>query len=313
MAYSIPASGTTEPGAALSESALSRAGRASRRHASRLWRNKGASVGAIVLLIVMLAALLSTQVAPHDPTFRDITRRLKPPLTLHEGQFFLLGTDGVGRDIFSRIIFGTRITLIVGLASVFVAGSLGVWVGLWSGYVGGWFDTLAMRLADIQLAIPFMVLAIAVAAALGASLTNTIIVLGITGWVTYGRLVRSETLSVRQNEYVTAARACGARDARIVFRHILPNVAASIIVAATQMVARMLIAEASLSFLGLGIPFTTPTWGVMIAEGRDYISTSWWVSTFPGLAIVVTVMSANLVGDWLRDVTDPRQVLARLG
>lgn len=278
----------------------------------RLIRNKGATVGVIVLLLVAITALLSTQLTPHDPTFRDISRRLKPPLTEVNGQFFVLGTDAVGRDILSRIIYGTRITLIVGLASVFFAGSLGVLLGLVSGYFGGWLDTVLMRIADIQLAIPFMVLAIAVAAVLGNSLINTVIVLGITGWVTYGRLVRSETLSVRRHEYVTAAEACGVPSSRILFRHILPNVGASIIVAATQMVARMLIAEASLSFLGLGIPFTTPTWGVMIAEGRDYLATSWWVSTFPGLAIVLTVMSANMVGDWLRDVTDPRQQLARL-
>ncbi len=278
----------------------------------RLWRNKGATLGVLILLVVIAAALFSTYITPHDPTFRDIARRLKPPMYQQNGQLFVLGTDAVGRDILSRIIYGTRITLIVGLASVFFAGSIGVLIGLLSGYFGGWFDTLVMRIADIQLAIPFMVLAIAVAAVLGNSLNNTILVLGITGWVTYGRLVRSETLSVRRNEYVTAAEASGVSPARIVFRHILPNVGASIIVAATQMVARMLIAEASLSFLGLGIPFTTPTWGVMIAEGRDYLMTSWWVSTLPGLAIVLTVMSANLVGDWLRDITDPRQQLARL-
>jgi peptide/nickel transport system permease protein len=278
----------------------------------RLRRNKGATLGVAILLIVSIAAIFSSYITPHDPTFRDIARRLKPPMYQQDGQTFLLGTDAVGRDIFSRIIYGTRITLIVGLASVFFAGSIGVLIGLLAGYLGGWFDSLAMRIADVQLAIPFMVLAIAVAAVLGNSLTNTIIVLGITGWVTYGRLVRSETLSVRRNEYVTAAEAIGVQPARIVFRHILPNVGATIIVAATQMVARMLLAEASLSFLGLGIPFTTPTWGVMIAEGRDYLTTSWWVSTFPGLAIVLTVMSANLVGDWLRDVSDPRQQLARL-
>lgn len=278
----------------------------------RLWRNKGATLGMIVLLGVVVAAIFSPYITPHDPTFRDIARRLKPPLYQQNGEWFLLGTDAVGRDILSRIIYGTRITLIVGLASVFFAGSIGVVIGLLAGYFGGWFDTLTMRIADIQLAIPFMVLAIAVAAVLGNSLTNTILVLGITGWVTYGRLVRSETLSVRRNEYVTAATAIGVPMPRIVFRHVFPNVGASIIVAATLMVARMLIAEASLSFLGLGIPFTTPTWGVMIAEGRDYLTTSWWVSTFPGIAIVLTVLAANLVGDWLRDVTDPRQQMSRL-
>jgi peptide/nickel transport system permease protein len=263
--------------------------------------------GLVVLFIVVLAALLSSWIVPHDPTLRDITQRLEPPMSVVEGNLFILGTDALGRDILSRIIYGTRITLIVGLAAVGLAGMVGLVLGLLAGYSGGWPDAIIMRLADIQLAVPFMVLAIAVAGVLGSSLRNTIIVLGITGWVTYGRLIRGETLSVRENEYILSARAIGAGGTRIVGRHILPNVRASMIVAATLMVARMLLAEASLSFLGLGIPPQTPTWGVMISEGREYIATSWWVSAFPGIAILITVMSVNLVGDWLRDALDPRQ------
>jgi peptide/nickel transport system permease protein len=272
-----------------------------------LTRNRGAMVGLTVVVLVVLAGILSPMIVPHDPTLRDITRRLEPPLSIVDGEVYLLGTDALGRDILSRIIFGTRITLVVGLASVGLAGSVGMVLGLLSGYSGGWLDTIIMRFADIQMGVPFMVLAIAVAAVLGSSLRNTIIVLGVTGWVTYGRLVRSETLSVRENEYVLAARAIGATSFRIMLRHVLPNVRASMIVAATLLVARMLIAEASLSFLGLGIPLSTPTWGVMISEGREYIATSWWVSAFPGLAILIVVMSVNMVGDWLRDALDPRQ------
>ncbi len=272
-----------------------------------LLRNRGAIAGLAGLLVVVLAALLSTWIVPHDPTLRDITRRLEPPMSVIDGELFVLGTDAVGRDILSRIIYGTRITLVVGLAAGALAGTVGMVLGLLAGYSGGWLDTVIMRIADIQLAVPFMVLAIAVAGVLGSSPRNTIIVLGITGWVTYGRLIRSETLSVRENDYVLAARTIGAGSPRIVFRHVLPNVRASMIVAATLMVARMLLAEASLSFLGLGIPIGTPTWGVMISEGREYIATSSWVSAFPGIAIVITVMSVNLVGDWLRDALDPRQ------
>lgn len=272
-----------------------------------LLHNRGAMIGLAMLLIVIFTALFSQWIVPHDPKQRDISQRLEPPLSIIEGERYLLGTDAVGRDILSRIIFGTRITLIVGLASVGLAGSVGLALGLIAGYAGGWVDTLTMRIADIQLAVPFMVLAIAVAGVLGSSLRNTIIVLGITGWVTYGRLIRSETLSVREYEYVLAARATGVPRTRILLRHILPNVRASMIVAATLMIARMLLAEASLSFLGLGIPINTPTWGVMISEGREYIATSWWVSAFPGIAILITVMSVNMVGDWLRDALDPRQ------
>jgi peptide/nickel transport system permease protein len=275
-----------------------------------LRRNRGAMIGLVVLFVVTIAAIFSAWITPHDPTLRDISQRLQPPLSEIDGQLYLLGTDALGRDILSRIIYGTRITLLVGLASVALAGTLGLILGLLAGYSKGWPDTLIMRIADIQLAVPFMLLAIAVAGALGSSLRNTIIILGITGWVAYGRLIRSETLSVREHEYVLAARSIGATNSRIILRHVLPNVRNSLIVAATLMVARMLIAEATLSFLGLGVPINTPTWGVMISEGREYITTSWWVSAVPGLAILITVMSVNLVGDWLRDALDPKQRMA---
>jgi peptide/nickel transport system permease protein len=271
-----------------------------------LLANRGAMAALAVLAIVVFASLFSPWIVPHDPMHRDITRRLSPPLSTVDGAFFLLGTDGVGRDILSRIIYGTRITLTVGLASVLLAGSLGFVLGLVAGYRGKWADMVIMRVAEIQMALPFMVLAIAVAGALGSSLRNTILILGITGWVTHVRIVRAETLTVRSLDYVLSARAIGVPGSRIVGRHIVPNVQALAIVSATLLVARMLIAEASLSFLGLGVPVGTPTWGVMIAEGKEYIATAWWVAAFPGIAILLTVMSVNLVGDWLRDALDPR-------
>lgn len=281
-----------------------------RRKRSWVWQslfaNKGALAGMVILVLAVFLSIFSAWIVPHDPTFRDITRRLTPPLTTVDGNFFLLGTDAVGRDILSRIIYGTRITLLVGLASVLVAGTVGTVLGLIAGYRGKWIDATIMRIADIQLALPFMVLAIAVAGALGSSVLNTIIVLGVTGWVTHVRVVRAETLSARSRDYVLAARAVGTRDGSIILKHILPNVQALAIVSATLMVARMIIAEASLSFLGLGVPIGTPTWGVMISEGREYIANAWWVAAFPGIAILITVMAVNMVGDWLRDVLDPR-------
>ena len=271
-----------------------------------LLNNKGAMVGVVILALAVFASIFAEYIVPHDPTLRDITRRLSPPLSTVEGDFFLLGTDAVGRDILSRIIVGTRITLLVGLASVLIAASVGTVLGITAGYRGKWADSVIMRVADIQLALPFMVLAIAVAGALGSSIRNTIIVLGITGWVTHVRVVRADTLSTRNLDYVLAAKAVGADGSRVVRKHILPNVQALAIISATLMVARMIIAEASLSFLGLGVPIGTPTWGVMISEGREYIQTAWWVAAFPGIAILITVMAVNLVGDWLRDAFDPR-------
>ena len=213
---------------------------------------------------------------------------------------------GLGRDVASRLLYGARVSLIVGLAAVVVGGLLGVVLGLLSGYYRGFTDDALMRLGDVQLAFPVLVLAVAVLAVLGASLANVILVLGVTGWITYARIVRGETLSLRQREFVEAARALGATDGYLIRRHILPNVLPPVTVVATFSVARTIIAEASLSFLGLGIPPPAPSWGAMLDEGRNYITTGWWLALFPGLAILLLVLGINLVGDWLRDQLDPR-------
>jgi peptide/nickel transport system permease protein len=218
----------------------------------------------------------------------------------------LLGTDALGRDVLSRLLFGARISLVVGLTAVIIQGSLGAVLGLLAGYFKGAVDMLIMRLADLQLSIPSLVLAIAVIALLGSSLLNVIVILGFTGWPYYARLARSETLSMRERDFVLAARAIGASHVTILRRHILPNIATSLIVTATFSVPLMIVIEASLSFLGLGVPPSVPTWGAMVADGRDYLAVAWWIATLPGLAILVTVIGINLLGDGLRDVLDPK-------
>ncbi len=278
------------------------------RHVLReLVRNKAALLGLLVLLGVAASAVLAPILAPYDPTAQEITHRLKPPAWSAPGaRMNALGTDHLGRDILSRIIFGARISLIIGLSAVAVAGTLGTLIGLVAGYRGGRVDDLCMRLTDTMLAMPFILLALAVIAVLGPSLKNIIFVLGITSWVSYARVVRAEVLTLRTREFVAAAQALGGGGWRIVFRHLLPNVLTPVIVIATLEVARMIILESALSFLGLGIPPPTPTWGGMLADGRTYLSTAWWLATFPGLCIMLTVLGINLLGDWLRDVLDPR-------
>jgi peptide/nickel transport system permease protein len=254
------------------------------------------------------AAALAPFIAPHDPLAQDLARRLKPPgfIDPRSGTFWL-GTDGLGRDILSRLIEGARVSLLVGACGALLSALLGTAIGITAGYFGGWWDGLIMRVVDVWQAIPFTILAIAVVVILGPSLQNVIFVLGATSWVTYARVVRAETLAQRGSEVVLAARVIGARDGRIVLRHILPQVAASIVVLGSLLVASMILFEASLSFLGLGVQPPTPSWGNMVLDGVEPIRVAWWVSFFPGLAILLAVMGINLVGDWLRDVLDPRR------
>lgn len=281
-----------------------------RRRRSSPWaglvRGPLPAVAAAILLIVIAAALFAQLISPFNPTFQDLAARLSPPLQSSRAGFHVLGTDALGRDILSRMIFGSRISLIIGISSVAVAGVLGVGLGLIAGYARGRWDDIIMRLADIQLAIPFLVLALATVAVVGPSLTNLVVVLGVTGWVQYARVVRAETMSVSGREYVEAARVVGAPPTRLLLRHILPNVLASIIVIGTLQISRMILFEASLSFLGLGVPPPTPTWGGMVADGRSYVDRAWWVSTLPGVALFLTVLSVAVLGDRLRDVLDPR-------
>lgn len=265
-----------------------------------------AIVGLSIVVLATLAALLADQISPAAPNAQDLLGRLQPPAWLG-GERFALGSDQLGRDILTRIIHGSRVSLTVGILGVALSGTVGVTLGLLAGYFGGWWDRIIMRIADVQQAIPALVLAIAVVAILRPSLVNLIVVLAIATWVAFARVVRSEVLAVRQTLLVEAARVIGARDWRIIWVHILPNVAASIIVIASLMLANMILFEASLSFLGLGVPPSTPTWGRMVFDGLEYVSTAWWIPVFPGLAVMLMVLGTNLVGDWLRDALDPRQ------
>ena len=261
-----------------------------------------ALAGGILCLVVTLA-VAAPLVTPHSPAALDIANRLVPPAS---GGAHPFGTDHLGRDILSRLAFGARVSLIVGLSAVLIAGLVGVTLGLIAGYYGGIVDDVIMRLADFELAFPFILLAIAVLAVLGPGLAKVILVLSLTGWAQYCRLTRAQVLGLRETEFVEAARTIGASTPRILVRHILPNAMAPVIVIASFSVASVIIAEASLSFLGLGIPPAVPSWGGMLSEGRTYIERAWWLVTFPGLALMLTVLSINVVGDAVRDVLDPR-------
>jgi len=251
--------------------------------------------------VIVVAAALAEALSPYGPNEQDITQRLQAPGLTH-----LLGTDEVGRDILSRLIFGARISLLVGVIAVGVSCPVGVLVGVVAGYAGRRTDDVLMRITDIQLAVPTILLAIAVVAVLGPGLWNVILTLSVTGWTLYARLTRGEALTIKSRDFVQAARATGAGDLRIMVRHVLPNVLSPVIVVAVFAVANMIILEATLSFLGLGVEPRVVTWGRMLNGGRLYLSTAWWLTAFPGLAIFVTVLAVNLLGDHLRDWLDPR-------
>ncbi len=276
----------------------------------RLARRRTALFGLAVVAVVALTAVLAPLVSPFDPLEQDISQRLREPGWQDtQGRVHPLGTDHLGRDILARIIYGSRIALLVGLAAVAISGVLGMMIGLVAGYFGGRVDDFFMRLADIQLAFPFILLAIAIIGVLGPSLQNIIIVIGVSSWVVYARVVRGEVLSIREREFVQAAIALGGGNGRIIVRHVLPNAFTPWLVVATLDMARVIVIESALSFLGLGVQPPTPTWGGMLADGRVYLSTAWWLATFPGLAILVTVLGINLFGDGLRDTLDPRLTL----
>lgn len=272
----------------------------------RLLSDKVIALSVLFLLMVAICAAFPSLIAPFDPHDQSLRARLETPLSVTgEGRHWL-GTDSLGRDILSRIISGARVSMLVALASVGIAGAIGVVLGMISGYYGGLIDDIIGWLTNVQLSFPFLLLAVAVAAVLGSGLRNLIIVLSVTTWVVYARVVRSEVLSLRHREYVEAAQVLGAGMPRILFRHILPNVITPLIVITTFEIARIIIAEASLSFLGLGAGASNVSWGSMLADGRKDLATSWWVATMPGIAIMVTVLSVNMIGDWLRDELDPR-------
>ena len=272
-----------------------------------LMRRPPALFGLACILVMIAWALFPEAFAPGNPIESDLKLYLKPPGFVDSaGAVHYLGTDEQGRDILSRIIYGARISLIVGVAAVFVSGAIGVTLGLMAGYFGGKVDTIISRVIDSALAIPFILLAMTIVAIMGPSLQNVVIAMSIRTWVVYARVVRGEVLSVREYEYVTSAKAAGCGTPRILFRYLLPNVISTAIVIATLYLGRMVIVEASLSFLGLGVPPPTPTWGGMLADGREHLESAWWLAFFPGLALMLTVLGVNLLGDWVRDALDPR-------
>ena len=272
---------------------------------SRLSRSPMAVVGGLVLLVVVAASVGAPLLTPADPVKPAFSKRLQPPGGLGGSSAYLLGSDNLGRDILARLLYGGRISLALATSAVILAAGAGVVVGLAAGVLGGRVDDFVMRLADVQLAFPVIMLAIAIVAVVGTSPGALVSVLALSGWVLYARTVRGSVLTIRQLEYVEAARTLGASDLRIVVRHILPNTLAPILVIGSSQFATMVLLESGLSFLGMGIQPPQPSWGVMLAEGRDYLSNAWWLATIPGMAISLVVLGANLLGDGLRDLLDP--------
>ena len=297
MASSIPVSASADFAVA---AASARAG----RRARRTRRLTAAGVGFVLMLAVMAAA--APWLAPHDPTRQSLRARLVAPTwEAADGHAHVLGTDHLGRDILSRMIVGSRVSLVVGFAAVLVGGLIGSVLGLVAGFRGGWLDTAIMTVADAQLAFPFILLAIGIIAVLGPSFPTLIAVIGLSGWVSYARILRSQVLGLRSREFVDAIHALGGSILRIIVKHVLPNVLSSLVVVATLELARAIVLEATLSFLGLGIQPPTPSWGGMVQEGREYLDTAWWIATFPGLLLMATSVVVSRTGDWLRDLLDP--------
>ncbi len=272
----------------------------------RVRRHVALLTGGLVLLVTVLVAALAGPLAPTGPNEQDIADRLAPPVWAGGAWARPLGTDELGRDILSRLMYGARISLAIGVVAVAISCPLGILVGLAAGFAGGRVDGLLMRVTDIQLAIPTILLAMAVVTVLGTSVANVIIALTITGWTLYARLIRGETLVLKSREFIEASRAAGAGELRLMLRHVLPNVLSPAIVVATFAVGGMILLEATLSFLGIGVPPRVVTWGSMLNGGRLYLASAWWLTAFPGLAIFVTVLSVNAIGDYLRDLLDPQ-------
>jgi peptide/nickel transport system permease protein len=298
MASSTPASA---PADAVSEPAGGvRAGTGARRT-----RRLVVAGGVFVLALVVVAAA-APWIAPQDPTRQSLRARLKAPtLEAPDGKAHLLGTDHLGRDVLSRMLWGARVSLLVGFAAVGVGGLVGAGLGIVAGYRRGWADTIIMTLADAQLAFPFILLAIGIIAVLGPSFPTLVVVIGLSGWMSYARVLRSQVLVLRSREFVDAIHALGGSVPRVVGRHIVPNVLSSVIVIATLELARSIVLEATLSFLGLGVQPPTPSWGGMIQEGREYLDSAWWISTSPGVLLMLTSLAVSRTGDWLRDLLDP--------
>jgi ABC-type dipeptide/oligopeptide/nickel transport system permease subunit len=296
-------------GTAATPASAGEAGRAARpavrpRPRSRLTGLAGG--GLVILLVALAVALFADVLAPHGYDDQDLAFALQPPVGAGGAWSNALGTDPLGRDVLSRIVYGTRTSLLLALGSVLIAATIGVTLGLVSGWAGGRVDAAIMSAVEAQLSMPYLLFAIAFMALLGSSLVNLVIVLVLRSWVVYAQLVRVSVLSMKTREFVTVAVALGARGSRILFRHIAPNVIAPALVVSSFQLAELIIVESSLGFLGLGVQPPTPSWGSMLSQGREYLGSAWWLVTFPGLAIVLTVLGANLFGDALRDALDPR-------
>jgi peptide/nickel transport system permease protein len=257
---------------------------------------------AVLLVVLIIPSILAAWVAPYEPLAGDITNRLAEPSSEH-----WFGTDKIGRDVLSRVIYGARVSVVVAGVAIAISGLIGTSFGIISAFYGGWADNVMMRLVDISLSLPIIVVAIVVAAMAGPSMKILIAVLVLSQWSRYARLVRGETLTIRAQDYISRARVSGASNPRIMLRYIFPNIVNTIVVLATLQVGFVIVLEATLSFLGAGISRPTPAWGLMVADGREFVTDAWWVSFFPGLAILLTVLSMNLLGDWLRDRLDPKQ------
>jgi peptide/nickel transport system permease protein len=280
---------------------------AMRRLTRQLIKSKTGTIGLLIVILVFLTAILAEILAPNDPAHTEVSKRLTPPMWMEGGSpQYPLGTDNLGRDELSRIIHGSKISLIVGIGSVVLAGLIGISFGLIAGFYGGWIDLVIMRIVDAFLAIPGILFMLVILSVLGPNTLTLVLVLGLTNWTQYARIVRGEVLSVKERDFVRAARAIGTKDFGIIMKHIFPNIISSLIVISTLSVATTIILEASLSFLGLGIQPPTVSWGGMLSDGRQYLATSWWVATFPGIAITITVLGIIFLGDFIRDILDPR-------
>ena len=297
MASSIPAS---VPADAVELVADARGGAGARR------TRRLVLAGSAFVLALIIVAAAAPWLAPQDPTRQSLRARLKAPtLEAADGRAHLLGTDHLGRDVLSRMLWGARVSLLVGCAAVGVGGLVGAGLGIIAGYREGWADTIIMTIADAQLAFPFILLAIGIIAVLGPSFPTLIVVIGLSGWMSYARVLRSQVLVLRSREFVDAIHALGGSMPRVIARHILPNVLSSLVVIATLELARSIVLEATLSFLGLGVQPPTPSWGGMVQEGREYLDSAWWISTAPGVLLMVTSLAVSRTGDWLRDLLDP--------
>ncbi len=275
------------------------------RIVSTLMKSPVGLTGTLIVSTIVILAIIGPVISPHDPMGRNLRARFQPPGYTDSAGTYTLGTDQLGRDILSRIIAGSRVSVLVGVVSVLIAGTIGVVYGLLSGFFGGFLDTLLMQVVDAILSIPFIILVVAISGVVGAGLTTLILILGGTGWTTYARVIRGEVFKIREMEYVVAAYALGQNRLKVMFLHILPNVISSAIVLAAVQVGVTILAESSLSFLGLGVKPPTVTWGLMLADGKAYINSAWWMTTFPGIAITITVLGVVFLGDWLRDFLDP--------